>query len=233
MTGAGDLAVITSDKDYRCAGGKKSALAVKLASAARSPRLLLAPGIPAPDHPAAVHLEDVATFSGNTCTIRAGGRECRFENPLISLPGYRVPLALAGTAAALLGHDPARLSDFPGVPGRMSRRVVGAVTIIDNANSGTNADTTIEAARYARACSGRPELTLVIGQAESDGAVCEGFSEAGIARAIRETGPGTVIRVGGRAPPGAIVCKSLFEAERKALETTPAGAVVLAVKTWR
>lgn len=233
VTGAGDIAIITSDNDYRCAGGKKSALAAKLASAAKSPRLLLAPGIPSPEHPGAVRLDEMAAVSDSTCTILHGGREYRFTSHLLGLPGYRTPLALAGAAAVLLGHDPAPLSDFPGVPGRMSRRVTGRVTIIDNSNSGTNAETTIEAARYARACTGRPELTLVIGQAESDGAVCEGFPEAEIARAIREISPGTVIRVGGRAPPGTVVCTSLFEAERKALETTPAGAVVLAVKTWR
>ena len=115
----------------------------------------------------------------------------------------------------------------------MSVRVLGNVTVVDNSNSGTNAETTIEAARYARACTGKKELTLVIGQAESDGAVCEGFGEDGIARAIREIAPDTVIRVGGRPAPGSTVCTSLFEAEKKALETTRAGAVVLAVKTWR
>lgn len=233
VTGVGDLAIITSGKDYWCAGGKKSALAAKIASAAQSPCLLLAPGVPAPNHPNAVHLEDVAAFTGRTCTLRAGGKEYRFENPLLDLPGYRTPLALAGAAAALLGYDPALLSSFPGIPGRMSLRVEGGITIVDNSNSGTNADTTTEAARYARACSGRPGLTLVIGQAESDGAVCEGFSESEIGRAIHEIRPDRVIRVGKMTAPGVTAFASLFEAEKKALETTPAGAIVLAVKTWR
>jgi UDP-N-acetylmuramyl pentapeptide synthase len=233
VTGAGDLAIITSGKDYPCANGKKSALAVKLASVRESHRVLLAPGIAAPGAGNAVHLDEVAGVSGRTCTIRIYDRDYRFENTLLLLDGYRIPLALAGTAAALLGYDPAALSTFPGIPGRMSVRVLGNVTVVDNSNSGTNAETTIEAARYARACTGKKELTLVIGQAESDGAVCEGFGEDGIARAIREIGPDTVIRVGGQPVPGSTHCTSLFEAEKKALETTRAGAVVLAVKTWR
>ncbi len=233
VTGAGDLAIITSGKDYRCANGKKSALAVKLSSVRESPRVLLAPGITAPGAGNAVHLDEVASVSGRTCTITINDRDYRFENTLLLLDGYRTPLALAGTAAALLGYDPAALSAFPGIPGRISVRVLGNVTVIDNSNSGTNADTTIEAARYARACTGKKELTLVIGQAESDGAVCEGFGEDEIARAIREIGPDSVIRVSGQPAPGHTVFASLFEAEKKALETTRAGAVVLAVKTWR
>jgi UDP-N-acetylmuramyl pentapeptide synthase len=233
VTGAGDLAIITSDKDYRCAQGKKSALAVKLASVRESPRVLLAPGIAAPGAENAVHFEDIAEVSGTSCTIRHGSRTFTFDNPFLRLDGYRTPLALAGAAAVLLGYDPALLATFPGIPGRMSRRVIGDVTIIDNANSGTNAETTIEAARYARACSGRKELTLVIGQAESDGKVCEGFPEDAVARAIRAIEPDAVIRVGGSPAPGSTVCTSLFEAEKKALETTTSGAIVLAVKTWR
>jgi UDP-N-acetylmuramyl pentapeptide synthase len=233
VTGAGDLAIVTSGKDYRCANGKKSALAVKLASVRESPRVLLAPGIAAPGAKTAIHLEDCADVSGTACTIRHGDRIFRFENPLLLLDGYRTPLALAGAAAALLGYDPAPLANFPGITGRMSRRVMGNVLVIDNANSGTNADTTIEAARYARACTGKKELTLVIGQAESDGKVCEGFPDSEIARAVTAIGPDTVIRVGGSPAPGSTVCTSLFEAEKKALETTTSGAIVLAVKTWR
>jgi len=45
---------------------------------------------------------------------------------------------------------------------------------VDNANSGTNVETTVEAARYARALAGNGALTLVIG--EEARAICEGFS---------------------------------------------------------
>ena len=42
VTGAGDLAIITSPDDYLCAAGKKSALKEKAASAQKSRRLLMA-----------------------------------------------------------------------------------------------------------------------------------------------------------------------------------------------
>ena len=154
VTGAGDLAIITSPSDYRFAAGKKSALAEKIASVQKSRRLLTAPGIPAIAHTDAVRLDDVFSVSGTTCTIALGGRTTAFTSPLLAMPGYRVPLALAGTAAMMLGHDPAPLSTFSGVAGRMSVRKHENVLVIDNANSGTNVETTVEAARYARACAG-------------------------------------------------------------------------------
>jgi len=241
VTGAGDLALITSPIEYRCAAGKRSALAAKVASAQKSPRLLCAPGVPSGGHPDAVQLDDVASVAGDRCTITAAGRSGGFTSRLLALPGYRVPLALAGTAALLLGQDPAPLSTFPGVPGRMEVRNERGIVIIDNANSGTNGENTIEAARYARACSGSPEITLVIGTVKGDGAVCEGFPEEQILSAIRTTRPRTLIRVGN--PPESTrspdlpaidaVCQNLNEAERCALERTHTGAIVLAVKTWR
>jgi len=44
VTGAGNLAIITSHEDYHCAAGKKSALAEKCTSADRCPRVLVADG---------------------------------------------------------------------------------------------------------------------------------------------------------------------------------------------
>ncbi|MFA5332166.1 MAG: coenzyme F430 synthase [Methanoregula sp.] len=244
VTGAGDLAIVTSPDDYRCAAGKKSALAEKLASVQESRQVLLAPGIfgKIPEH--VVRLEDVTEFSGTTCTIRLAGRSGSFFNPLLSLPGYRVPLALAGAAALMLGYDPAPLSGFPGVPGRMSTRREGPVTIVDNANSGTTAGTTTEAARYARACTGIPGLTLVIGTVSGDGAVCEGFPIDTIAEAVREIRPDRLVLVGDYSGEKEIllssfpthidaVCATLAEAERAARAITSSGAIVLAVKTWR
>ena len=241
VTGAGDLAIITSSSDYRCAAGKKSALAAKVASAQKSPRLLCGPGVPSGNHPDAVQLDDVVSVDGETCRISVAGRSGSFVNPLLSLAGYRVPLALAGTAALLLGQDPAPLSSFPGVPGRMQVRDENGILVIDNANSGTNAETTIEAARYARACSGSPEITLAIGTVKGDGAVCEGFPGDQILSAIRIIRPRTLIWVGNlpeRAgspdlPAIDAICPTLEEAERCARERTQAGAIVLAVKTWR
>jgi hypothetical protein len=241
VTGAGDLAIITSASDYRCAAGKKSALAEKVASARKSRQLLCAPGVPAGEHPDAVQVDDVATVTDRTCTISAAGRSGKFTNPLLALPGYRVPLVLAGTAAVLLGYDPAPLSTFSGVTGRMSVKRERGILVIDNANSGTNAETTIDAARYARTCAGSPAITLVIGTVKGDGAVCEGFRDDQILSAVSTIRPRTLIWVGD-APQGnnglpvpAIdaICPTLEEAERCALDRTTIGAIVLAVKTWR
>jgi hypothetical protein len=245
VTGAGDLAIITSPSDYRCAAGNKSALAEKITSAQKSRRLLLAPVIPAPAHADCVCLDTVVSVSGTTCTISLGGRVIAFTNPLLAQPGYCIPLALAGTAAVMLGYDPAPLSTFPGVEGRMSIRKHKNILVIDNANSGTTAETTIEAARYARACAGSPGITLVIGTVKGDGAVCEGFPDDQIRAAIQKIRPRTVIWVGDpplhTGKPGSspapltidAVCPTLEEAERCAIDRTTTGAIVLAVKTWR
>ncbi|MGA9086443.1 MAG: coenzyme F430 synthase [Methanoregula sp.] len=244
VTGAGDLAIITSPSDYRCAAGKKSAIAEKVASAQKCRRLLLAPGIPVVAHTDAVRLDDAARVSGTTCTITLDGQTAGFTSPLLARTGYRIPLALAGTAAAMLGYDPAPLCSFEGVAGRMSARKQGNILVIDNANSGTTAKTTIEAARYARACAGSPGITLVIGTVTGDGAVCEGFPYEQIVSAIGTIRPRSVIWVGdppehgretGSPAPWKIdaVCPTLEEAERCALERTKTGAIVLAVKTWR
>ncbi len=243
VTGAGDLAIITSPSDYRCAAGEKSAITEKLVSAQKSRRLLVAPGIPSGVHRDTVQLDDVVSIAGPTCTIAVDGRSGTFTNPLLATPGYRVPLALAGTAAVMLGVDPAPLGTFAGIPGRMSVRKHNNILVIDNANSGTTAETTIEAARYARTCAGSPGITLVIGTAKGDGAVCEGFKDDQILNAIRTIRPRTLIWVGDPpsfdethgSSPVAIdaVCQTLEEAERCALDRTTTGAIVLAVKTWR
>ncbi|MFA5236328.1 MAG: coenzyme F430 synthase [Methanoregula sp.] len=244
VTGAGDLAIITTPSDYRCAAGKKSALAEKMALAGKSRHLLLAPGIPAAGHADAVQLDDVARVSGTTCTLEYDGRTSVFTNPLLALPGYRVPLSLAGTAAMMLGYDPTPLSTFSGVTGRMLVKKHKNILVIDNANSGTTAETTIEAARYARACAGSPAITLVIGTVKGDGAVCEGFPYDRIVSAIETIRPRMVIWVGDPPEPGKepgssaswridAVYPTLEKAERCALEKTTTGAIVLAVKTWR
>ena len=126
----------------------------------------------------------------------------------------------------------------------MSVRTHNNILVIDNANSGTTAGTTIEAARYARACAGSPGITLVIGTVKGDGAVCEGFPHDQIISAIKTIRPRVVIWVGD--PPAHkgesvtpcpwkidAVFLTLEEAERCALEKTTTGAIVLAVKTWR
>jgi hypothetical protein len=151
---------------------------------------------------------------------------------------------LAAAAGMMLGVDPTPLNHFAALPGRMAVRYEKTILIVDNANTGTNAATTLCAARYARHLAGTDELTLVIGQAAGDGAVCEGFTSDQIASAIEKVQPEKVIRVGRVPDPGSdagrsvqesidAYCTTLDEGLKAALEKTDRGSIVLAVKTWR
>jgi hypothetical protein len=103
--------------------------------------------------------------------------------------------------------------------------------------------TAIEAARYARAIARVPALTLVIGTEPGDGAVCEGFPDEEIRRAIDVIQPERVILVGDVLSPEelahrlkstSIVRSPTFrEACDAAIAATASGSIVLAVKTWR
>jgi coenzyme F430 synthetase len=243
VTGAGDLAIITSPEDYPFAGGKKSAIAAKIASARAARLLLAAPGVKA-EGGQVIHLDELAWCNRDSCTITWNGKQQTISNPLFFLPPYRVPLMLAAAAAALLGISPAPLATFEALPGRMSVSQRRKVTLVDNANSGTNRETTLCAARYARYLAGVPALTLVIGQVEGDGKVCEGFSYQQIAETIAEVRPDRVVLVGRSredieaglnrpAPEIAAISSTLDEARKTALAITPEGSVVLSVKTWR
>jgi len=244
VTGAGSLCIITSVGDYRCAAGKKDALAAKLASARACRRLLLAEGIPDSGQAGVVHIESVATWSGTECSVSIVGKTGKFSNPLLDLPAYRDSLALAAAAALMLGIDPAPLGSFGALPGRMSERYEDGVLVIDNANSGTTLATTLDAAQYARQRSGSFDLTLVIGQPKGDGAVCEGFAPDQIAAAINAIRPTRVIYVGKQDGPklsGPAATEPVAETRVPTLEEgyaqarriTPSGSIVLAVKTWR
>ena len=247
VTGAGSLAIITSSEDYLFAAGKKHAVAEKLASARHAGKILLAEDLEMSeelmDPRDVVHLEDAVRCEGTT-GILGTGRSARFTSPLLDLTSYYEPLMLAGTAAVMLGLDPSRLSSFTPLPGRMAEEYAGNILVIDNANSGTNAGTTIEAARYARKRSGSDELTLVIGQAEGDGRVCENFPVDQIVSAVNEIRPARIVWVG-KVPgpetphyatisPLIVACTGTFEEGYSAAkEKTHSGSIVLAVKTWR
>ena len=84
----------------------------------------------------------------------------------------------------------------------------------------------------------------MIGQAEGDGAVCEGFSFDQIISAIEKVRPTKVIWVGRIPDPGSenyrsvqdIInahCTTFDEGRKVAIEKTDKGSIVLAVKTWR
>jgi len=242
VTGAGSLAIITSSEDYACAGGKKSALAEKLKSVKNCSRVLLVQSSD-PKSEAMVHLGDIARCKGTQCHIDTGTTKGTFQNPLLRLDAYRTSLMLAGAAACLMGIDPAPLSTFLPVEGRMTVRQFGDVTVVDNSNSGTNSASTLEAATFARAVSKKEDISLVIGQEHGDGAVCEGFSDSSILDAIYVVNPCQLIIVGharigeqGSKLPDTLKftrVSSLAEGLETACRLTKNGSIVLSVKTWR
>ena len=244
ITCLGTLGIITSDDDYAFAAGKKSAIVSKVASAKDCKNLLLAKNIHADHSGHVVHMEDVARCDGTECSLILGTNTSRFSNPLLAFPGYHTSLILAAVAAMILGIDPAPLSSFSAIPGRMSVSYDQGRLVIDNANSGTNLATTLEAARYARTASGKEAITLVIGQEEGDGAVCEGFAIDQIRAAIDQVRPAQVVWVGKVPVPGTFECTmpeplisayttTLKEAYDTSLKIAGTGSIVLAVKTWR
>ena len=244
ITCLGNLGIITSDGDYSFAAGKKSALTSKTASAKGCKNLLLAQNIHDAQAKNVAHIEHIARCEGIECTIILGKKTSRFSNPLLAIPGYQTSLVLAAVAAMILGIDPTPLSSFTAVPGRMSVSNDRGLLVIDNANSGTNLATTLDAAQYARNISGNDAITLVIGQEEGDGAVCEGFSFDQIKAAIDQIRPAQVVWVG-RVPEAgspefpksepfiSAYTTTLKEAYDTALAITGTGSIVLAVKTWR
>ena len=224
VTGAGDVAVLTSPEDYPVAAGRKHAITEKCRQLARARIVVLPPGIDLAGRTVAAG--DIVSFDGPVCRYAWGGITGTFENPLCTLEGYRTPLALAAATACVLGIDPSPLAGFAALPGRMASRREGNLLIVDNANSGTNVETTVEAARYARALAGNGTLTLVIG--EEARAICEGFSPEDIARAVSAVGPTATVYVGEGHE-----AATLDEGLSQARSITPAGSIVLAVKTWR
>jgi UDP-N-acetylmuramyl pentapeptide synthase len=243
VTGAGDLAIITSPDDYAVAGGKKRAITEKVTSARHAKRVLVAEGVFC-ELENVIHVGDVARCDGMKCALGMGGKKWILTNPLFLLPPYRTPLMLAAAAAMILQVDPTPLDHFTALPGRMSLSKSKNLIIIDNANSGTNVTTTLCAARYARHCARTSELTLVIGQVEGDGAVCEGFSSDQIADAIDNVRPSRVVWVGRYPERGSeryealegkvdAICSTLEEGRNTAIRIADKGSVLLSVKTWR
>ena len=235
VTGAGDLAVLTSGDDYACAAGARSALACKLASAARAPRLLVADGV-AIERPGLFRAGEIAP---------CGGPSGPGANPLTALPAYRNAVQLAAAAAGLLGLDPGRLATMGPVPGRLAARRDAGRTIVDDANSGTTWLTACEAAAYARVLAPGLPLSLVVG--EEHRAVCDGFPARDVAAAIAAVDPGLAVIVGPPALRDAALndlrergwsgphleAGTLDAGRMAALGAGGAGPVVLAVKTWR
>jgi len=239
VSGAGDVAVLTSGNDYRIAGGKRSALAAKLESMRDSPRVVVPPGGQF-SHPNTIDAGNCVRWEGDRCTYDHERIKGEFRNPLGELPPYRAALSLAAAALCALGKDPKGLASFTGVEGRLSAEEKDGVFVVDNSNSGTTSETTEAAASYARARAAGGWITLVIG--EEDRTVCEGFPPEAIASSIRRIHPERLVLVGERGrnvrPEGfgrrVSYADTLEAARGLALRETPSGgAVVLAVKTWR
>jgi hypothetical protein len=244
VTGAGDIAVITSGGDYRCAGGKKSAFEVKASSAARSPVLIVAPGVQA-THPRVIHVGEHITIEGKRCLFDLNDISGHFNNPLLRLAAYATPLMTAAATGCMLGISPENLATFSAIPGRMATSRENGHLIVDNANTGTCRETSIEAAEFARRLSGEVNLILVIGK--EPGAVCEGFPPDEVIRTIRSICPDLVYIVGDRQeytsiqksinecpdPPEIRHVAMLKEARSAAIDQMGASPIVLAVKSWR
>jgi len=235
FSGSGDLGIVTSADDYLFAGGMRHALQEKIRSGQGMPRLLVAPGI---DSPGTLKVEELVSVDGDICTYLFGGIAGEFKNRLLLLDGYRTSLMLAAAAGCILGYDPAELSSFQAIEGRMSTAWQGPILIVDNANSGTNSMTTISAALYAREITGEKTVVLVIGR--EPGAICEGFPAANVDDAIRTICPEQVILVGDsydqvQVPDGIRLfrCSSFDEGRECAIANAHEGSIVLAVKSWR
>jgi len=244
VTGIGDLAIITSALDYRCAAGKKSALTLKIDSSENARHLLVAPGVQS-SRADTVHADEVVWIEGEKCDYNYNGFAGSFENQLLELAGYKTPLTIAVAAGCMLGFDPGSLRSFTALPGRMAVTTENGHYVIDNANSGTTRETTIEASRYARKVSGEYNLVLVIGQEAH--AVCEGFQPEEIIRTIENVRPCHVVIVGEQyrneymassltryLETNKITYTSSFKEGRSISLSTPGETcVVLAVKSWR
>ncbi|GAA5262517.1 coenzyme F430 synthetase [Methanocalculus sp. MC3] len=237
VPGRGDLGILTSADDYKIAGGQKSALAAKCESLKTCMRVLLPDGISLDHHPDQHTVGEIVSYDGSSIQYEYNGISGSFDHPLLSLKGYRIPLMTAAAAACLLGINPSPLSSFEALPGRMQTGRENGCLIVDASNSGTTADTTIEAAAYARRIQPDAPLHLIIGQDQH--AVCENFAESDIKRAIKDINPDILTLVVMNPDAGIVSChsdatvaSSLEEARRHA-PRTPGTILLLAVKTWR
>jgi hypothetical protein len=143
-----------------------------------------------------------------------------FENPLIEIPVYRAALQTAAAAASILGVSVKPLEQFSAVPGRMQLLEEGGVFVLDNSNSGTTVENTLEAAAYLQQVAGK-HVILVVG--EGAHAVCEGLTGRD---SIPEKDFAAVIPAEGRV-------FDELKNEAVSLAKERDASVLLAVKTWR
>ncbi|MDR0980996.1 MAG: coenzyme F430 synthase [Methanocalculaceae archaeon] len=233
VAGFGTLGILTSADDYSIAGGTKSALAEKCRSLAACRTVLVPRGVPVQNGWQII--EDLVSVENDVLSFDGG----EVTNPLLTLAGYRAALSAAAAAGLLLGLPVEKLSEFSALAGRMHLSGENGVPVLDNANSGTNADNTIEAAAYLRRmCPGR-QIVLVIGMEHH--AVCEGFPAHEMHRAISAVRPAQLVIISGaddcagQFPDADAVCTTLSAAAAAAADLAgkTGGSVLLAAKTWR
>lgn len=242
FTGIGDLAILTSGEDYRVAGGRKSAFRVKEDTAFLAGRLLVPPGVDV-RHDAGIYVEDLVSVTRNRLHYHWNGMEGVVDNPLICLPGYGTAMQLAAAAALLLGHCPDGLAGFTSVPGRMEIIREGSSVCIDNANSGSCANTTLNAVDVGRELVPTGDLCLIIGQEAAS--VCENFETGEILSSLAGAQPAGVILIAGdyHIDAGAVAawCGNQGIDFRQEATLSDARAsvsgryplIVISVKTWR
>ncbi|MCQ1538957.1 coenzyme F430 synthase [Methanocalculus taiwanensis] len=237
VSGMGDLGILTSADDYPIAGKKRSACATKCDALKVCRQVLLPDDIRLDHHPDQHAVGDIVSIERDRLIYDYGSISGSFDHPLLHLKGYCYPLMFATAAACLLGIDPAPLSSFEPLPGRMRTEIEDGCLIVDASNSGTTWETTLESAEYARRLQPDSPLHLVIGQDQH--AVCENFAESDIRRAIEIIHPDilTLVLMNPNEEsisgyPGATLASSLDEARRKA-PREPGTILLLAVKTWR
>ncbi|MDD1729442.1 MAG: coenzyme F430 synthase [Methanospirillum sp.] len=242
FTGLSDLAILTSDEDYRVAGGKLSALEIKERTGHSCGKILVPPGMNYV-HNGVFDTGEITRISGTSCSYAFNGITGSFENPLLAFESYQNPLRMAAAAALILGYLPDKLSEFSPLPGRMNIITEDGVTILDNASTGACLKTTRDAQKEIKKLSDTP-YTLVIGQEAR--AVCENFPDDDICTAIKEGKPAEIILVGGdeRMDIGKIsefcqkmtvpitITNSLTEG-MQAARNSASRKILVSVKTWR
>ncbi|MDR0438989.1 MAG: coenzyme F430 synthase [Methanocalculaceae archaeon] len=233
VAGIGTLGILTSADDYPIAGGTKSALAEKCRSLGACEMVLVPRGVPV--QAGWQVIEELVTVSGNVLSFEGGN----VTNSLLTIAGYRSSLSAAAAAGLLLDLPVENLANFPALTGRMCLSEISGVLFLDNANSGTNAANTIDAATYLRKMCPGKQVVMVIGMEHH--AVCEGFPVNDILRVVFEVRPAHLVIISetndcvGTFPDADAVCTTISTAKIIALNLAEkiGGIVLFAVKTWR
>ena len=241
--GIGTLGILTSGEDYLVGSGKRSAFSLKSDSSHLLQRILVPPGVSL-THDGCVHADDLVRIEGTRAFYQYHDMQGAFTNSLLPLPGYQVPLILAASAALLLGIDPAPLSSFKALPGRMEVTEDSGFIIVDNSNSGSCLQTTCDAFRYGASLAGNSGISLIIGQESAS--VCENFPTEEICTAILTIRPDYVVLIpgDGRIEPDMIhkVCDDVSARISLAMTTDEAitlvktqqnSLILLSVKRWK